>query len=329
MKKVIVLGGAGFIGINMLKLLFEKNYKIISIDNLGYANNIDDNIFKKIKNFKIDIKSKKLKKVFKQFKPDFILNFAAETHVDRSIDNAKKFIETNINGVFNILESIRTMPKIKKMKFIHISTDEVYGDIKKKNFSNENDRYNPSSPYAASKSAADLLIKSYVKTYNIPAIITNCCNNYGPYQFPEKFIPKSILSIINQKKISIYGNGKNEREWIYVEDHCNAIIKIMSKGVIGEQYNIGSGFIKNNIYVAKNILKILKKSKKNLIYIKDRPSHDKRYALDYSKLKKKIGYKNKFSFHDGLKKTIDWYLNSKWINKKKHFSFNKRLGLKV
>lgn len=328
MKKVIVLGGAGFIGINMVNLLNKKKYKILSIDKMNYASNKKEKIFKKVRNLRIDINDKKIKTIFKKFKPDYILNFAAETHVDRSIDNADKFIKSNINGVFNILESIKNLNYKNKLKYIQISTDEVYGSIKSKKKSKENDRYNPSSPYAASKAAADMIIKSYIVTFNFPAIITNCCNNFGPFQYPEKFIPKSIMNTINNQPINIYGKGLNEREWIYVGDHCLALLEIMKRGKLGEQYNIGSGYVKNNTFIAKKILKYFKKNKKkNIKFIKDRPAHDVRYALNSNKLKNVLKFKISTRFDQGLRKTIIWYKNSKWINKKKHKSFNQRLGL--
>ena len=219
MKKVIVTGGLGFIGSNLINIL-EKKYFVINIDKVTYASNFK-NINSSIKNYKFykqDINNKIfIKSILKKYRPSIIFNLAAETHVDRSIDGPKQFIESNVLGVFNLLESIRNYKK--KIKLIHISTDEVYGDIKKNHMSKEEDRYNPSSPYSASKASGDLLIKSYIRTYKIPAVITNCCNNFGPNQYPEKLIPTIIYNILNKKPIPIYGTGKNVREWIYVEDH--------------------------------------------------------------------------------------------------------------
>ena len=247
MEKIIITGGLGFIGSNLINILKDK-YFIINIDKISYASNFK-NIDPNIKNYKFyrqDINNKIfIKNILKKYKPSTIYNLAAETHVDRSIDAPKIFIENNILGVFNLLESIRVYKK--KIKLIHISTDEVYGDIKKNQKSKEKDPYNPSSPYSASKASWDLLIKSYIRTYKIPAIITNCCNNFGPNQYPEKLIPTIIYNILNHKPIPIYWKGENVREWIYVKDHCNALIKIAQKGAIGENYNVGSGAVLNNI----------------------------------------------------------------------------------
>jgi dTDP-glucose 4,6-dehydratase len=335
MKKVIVTGGLGFIGSNLINIL-KKKYFVINIDKVTYASNFK-NIDSKIKNYKFykkDINNKIfVKKILKKYNPSIIFNLAAETHVDRSIDGPKKFIESNILGVFNLLESIKNYKK--KIKLIHISTDEVYGDIKKNHKSKEEDRYNPSSPYSASKASGDLLIKSYIRTYKIPAIITNCCNNFGPNQYPEKLIPTIIYNIINGKPIPIYGKGKNVREWIYVEDHCNALIKIAEKGVIGENYNIGSGTVLNNIQIAKKIILNFKKiihnqNIKNKIYfVKDRPGHDLRYCLNSSKIKNKLKWKCKSSFDERLNETIIWYINKFKDNYFKNKDFKFRIGLKT
>ena len=289
MEKIIVTGGLGFIGSNLINTLKNK-YFIINIDKVSYASNfknIDPNI-KNYKFYKSDINNKIfIKNILKKYNPSVIYNLAAETHVDRSIDGPKTFIDSNILGVFNLLEAIKDYKK--QIKLIHISTDEVYGDIKKKHKSKEEDPYNPSSPYSASKASGDLLIKSYIRTYKIPAIITNCCNNFGPNQYPEKLIPTIIYNILNHKPIPIYGKGENVREWIYVKDHCNALIKIAQKGVVGENYNIGSGTALNNIEIAKIIISVFKKMNHNQIIkskihlVKDRPGHDLRYCLDSSK----------------------------------------------
>ena len=266
MKKFIVTGGSGFIGSNLVKFLLQKNYFVINIDNLSYSANpynlkdIGQN--KNYRFFRIDINNKK--KVFKilnRFKPIGIFNLAAETHVDRSIDNPENFIKSNIVGVYNLLETINLYLKKNKknLKLIHVSTDEVYGDIDNGKRSSEKYPYNPSSPYSASKASADQLIKSYVRTYNLPAVISNCCNNYGPNQFPEKLIPKLIFNIISNKPLPIYGKGKNSREWIHVNDHCEALLKIFSNGKIGESYNVGSNQNIKNIDIAKKLLAIAKK----------------------------------------------------------------------
>jgi dTDP-glucose 4,6-dehydratase len=335
MKKVIVTGGLGFIGSNLINIL-EKKYFVINIDKVTYASNFK-NINSSIKNYKFykqDINNKIfIKSILKKYQPSIIFNLAAETHVDRSIDGPKQFIDSNILGVFNLLESIRNYKK--KIKLIHISTDEVYGDIKKNYMSKEEDRYNPSSPYSASKASGDLLIKSYIRTYKIPAIITNCCNNFGPNQYPEKLIPTIIYNILNKKPIPIYGTGKTVREWIYVEDHCNALIKIAEKGIIGDNYNVGSGTILNNIQIAKKIILIFKKIihsqniKSKIYFVKDRPGHDLRYCLNSSKIKNGLKWECKSSFDLRINETIIWYINKFKDNYFKNKDFKYRIGLKI
>ena len=335
MKKVIVTGGLGFIGSNLINILKEK-YFVINIDKVTYASNFN-NISSEIKNYqfyKQDINNKIfIKNILKKFNPSIIFNLAAETHVDRSIDGPKKFIESNILGVFNLLEAIRGYKK--KIKLIHISTDEVYGDIKKNYKSKEEDRYNPSSPYSASKASGDLLIKSYIRTYRIPAIITNCCNNFGPNQYPEKLIPTIIYNILNNKPIPIYGRGKNIREWIYVEDHCKALIKIAEKGIIGENYNVGSGTVLNNVQIAKKIISNFKKIifpqniKTKIYFVKDRPGHDLRYCLNSSKIKNKLKWKCKSNFDQRINETVIWYINKFKNNYFKNKDFKNRIGLKI
>ena len=337
MKKIIVTGGLGFIGSNLIGLLLKKNYSVINIDKVSYSSsfyNVKE--FKNSKNYKFikcDIKDKKLKKIILKYKPNIIFNLAAETHVDRSIDNPKNFIDSNILGVYNLLECFRGFSKKNRTKLIHISTDEVYGDVLKGRTS-ENYPYNPSSPYAASKAASDHLVSSYVKTYKIPAIITNCSNNYGPKQHPEKLIPKLIYNILNNKNLPIYGKGINSREWIFVEDHCNALYKISKNGKIGNFYNIGSNKDATNIKISQNLLKLAKlkfKVGKNvkIKFVKDRPGHDIRYALNSKKILKELKWRPETKFKIGLLKTFNWYLE----NLSYYSSFNKkditkRLGLK-
>jgi dTDP-glucose 4,6-dehydratase len=333
MKKIIVTGGLGFIGSNLINILKNK-YFIINIDKVSYASNfknIDPNI-KNYKFYKNDINNKIfIKNILKKYNPSVIYNLAAETHVDRSIDGPKTFIDSNILGVFNLLESIREYKK--KIKLIHVSTDEVYGDIKKKHKSKEEDPYNPSSPYSASKASGDLLIKSYIRTYKIPAIITNCCNNFGPNQYPEKLIPTIIYNILNHKPIPIYGKGENVREWIYVKDHCNALIKIAQKGVVGENYNIGSGTVLSNIEIAKKIISVFKKmyhnqnTKSKINLVKDRPGHDLRYCLNSSKIKNKLKWKCESNFNQRINETIAWYKNKFRNNYFKNKDFKYRIGL--
>ncbi len=320
MKKIIVTGGLGFIGSNLIELLLKKKYFVINIDKISYSSNFyNTREFKKNKNYKFikcDIKSKKIEKIFNKFKPICIFNLAAETHVDRSIDGPKSFIESNIVGVFNILETFRKfVKKNKKTKLIHISTDEVYGDVLSGR-SNENYPYNPSSPYAASKASSDHLVSSYVRTFNIPAIITNCSNNYGPKQHPEKLIPKLIYNILNNKTLPIYGRGTNSREWIYVKDHCEALLKVFKKGKIGNFYNIGSNKNLNNLNICNKLIKIAKKKiilgrNVKIKFVKDRPGHDLRYALNSNKIKKELKWSAKTDLSVGLNNTFSWYLNNK------------------
>jgi len=326
MKTAVVTGGLGFIGSNLIKLLNQKNYYVINVDKCTYASNFK-NIDKKIKNyefFKLDInKIFLLKNILNKYNPKIIFNLAAETHVDKSIESPITFIKSNYLGVFSILELIRT--KKIKTKLIHVSTDEVFGSIIKGKKSKEEDAYKPSSPYSSSKASADLLIKSYVKTYNSPAIITNSCNNYGPNQDPEKLIPTIILQTIKKKNIPIYGKGKNEREWIYVEDNCRALIDVAEKGRPGETYNIGSGEVFTNFEIAKKIIKIIGYGK--IKFVQDRPGHDLRYSLNSAKIKREISWKPIINIDDGLKITADYYIqrfNSNFFRNKR---IGKRFGL--
>ena len=339
MKKIIVTGGSGFIGSNLVNFLIKKKFYVINIDKLAYsANNIvhknKDSKFYKFYRLNINNK-KKLIYIIKRYKPKAIFNLAAETHVDRSIDGPKNFIDTNILGTFNILEAIRMLNKKNiKIKLVHISTDEVYGDIKKNKRSDENFSYEPSSPYSASKASADHLVKSYIRTYKINAVISNCCNNYGPYQFPEKLLPKMIFNIFNNKELPIYGKGKNSREWIHVKDHCEALFMLYLKGKSGESYNVGSGVNLNNIDLIKKLLKLSKLfnikigKKTKIVFVKDRPGHDFRYALNSKKIFNKLKWKAKIKLNDGLFETIRWYSNNKSYFKKISKNFHeKRLGL--
>ncbi len=340
MKKIIVTGGNGFIGSNLVQYLLKKNYFVINIDKNKYSNGsyLLKNIKKKnYRFFKLDINSKKIIKIFFKYKPEAIFNLAAETHVDRSIDRPKDFVNSNFLGTFNILENIRIYRKKvkRKLKLIHISTDEVYGDLKNNERSNETSPYKPSSPYSASKASADHLIKSYVRTFKIEAVISNCCNNFGPGQFPEKLIPTLIFNILNNKPLPIYGKGLNSREWIHVDDHCRGLFSIYKKGKKGESYNIGSGNNINNLNLTKLLLKIIGKKikigkKVRIKFVKDRPGHDVRYALSSNKINKKIKWYPSKKFNEGLEETLSWY--SKNYNFFENFSkkrFFKRLGLKI
>jgi dTDP-glucose 4,6-dehydratase len=341
MKKIIITGGCGFIGSNLVKYFLKKKYFVINIDNLLYSANLYSLKDVSKKNYcfiKLDINNQnKIYSVLNKYQPSILFNLAAETHVDRSIDSPKEFVHTNINGVFNLLESLRKYNRKikKKIKLVHISTDEVYGDIiKKSERANEDYPYQPSSPYAASKASADHLVKSYIRTYKLPAIISNCSNNYGPYQFPEKLIPRLIFNIINNKPLPIYGTGKNSREWIHVEDHCNALDILSSKGKLGENYNIGSGINLSNISLCKLVLSIMRNKKVKIgdkvkiKFVKDRPGHDVRYALNSKKMYTSFKWKSRTSIVNGLEKTIDWYLNNlEYFNTISKKNYIKRIGL--
>ena len=336
-KNIIVTGGLGFIGSNLIDLLISKKYSVINLDKVSYSSNFynlkEHKNNTKYKFIKCDLNSKKISNILLKYKPICIFNLAAETHVDRSIDGPKNFINSNVLGTFNLLEAFKTFSSKHNSKLVHISTDEVYGDILKGR-SDENYSYKPSSPYAASKAASDHLVYSYIRTYKIPAVISNCSNNYGPKQHPEKLIPKLIYNIINNKELPIYGKGKNSREWLHVKDHCMALFKVFEKGKIGEFYNIGSNKNLNNIQITKALIKIAKNfitigTKVKIKYITDRPGHDQRYALNSNKIKKKLKWKPQIKFDNGLKETFLWYLN----NKKYYSSLTKkdivkRLGLK-
>ncbi len=337
MQKFIVTGGLGFIGSNLIELLLSKKFKVMNIDKVSYASNTY-NVKNFIKNSNYSYKKAnindqdKILSILNKFKPNGIFNLAAETHVDRSIDSPREFFYSNTLGVFNLLEAFKKYCKKNKLtKLIHISTDEVYGDILKGR-SSEIWPYKPSSPYAASKASSDHIVYSYVRTFNLPAIVTNCSNNYGPRQHPEKLIPKLIYNILNGIDLPIYGKGKNSREWIYVQDHCEALLRVFQKGKIGEFYNIGSNYNLNNLQISKKLLSIAnkildKKVNIKIKFVKDRPGHDLRYALNSNKIKSKLRWKSKYNFEYGIIKTFTWYLNNQEYFKK--FSKDdiiKRLG---
>ena len=339
MQKILVTGGLGFIGSNLINILLKRKYKVINIDKVSYSSSFyNTKTFSKNKNYKFikcDLRNiKKINLILNKFKPKCIFNLAAETHVDRSIDSPKNFIDSNIYGTFNLLECFKKYSNsFKKTKLIHISTDEVYGDVLKGR-SKEIDTYKPSSPYAASKASSDHLVYSYVRTFKIPAIITNCSNNYGPRQHPEKLIPKLIYNILNNKSLPIYGKGRNSREWIFVDDHCDALIKIYKKGKLGEFYNIGSNYNIDNLKVVKKLLTVAKKKislgqKVKIKFVKDRPGHDMRYAINSSKLKNKLKWKPKVNFAKGLEKTFLWYLeNQNYYSKLNKKDITNRIGIK-
>jgi len=313
MKKILVTGGAGFIGSSFVKHSIRKGYEVIVVDKLTYAGDLErlKEVEGKYKFHKADICDKRrVELIFKNEKPQNVVHFAAESHVDRSIKDATFFIKTNVEGTHFLLSISR---KYRIKKFLHISTDEVYGNIKKGKFF-ENFPLKPNSPYSASKASADLFVRAYIKTYGFPAIIIRPCNNYGPWQYPEKLIPLALLQILKNKKILVYGDGKNKREWIYVDDCTEGIFKIMEKGKIGEVYNLGSGEEKQNIEVVKDLLRIFNKKETSMEFVTDRLGHDFRYALNTDKIRKEINWQAGVKFKDGFKRTIDWFIvNKDWI----------------
>jgi len=335
---ILVTGGAGFIGSNfVLQWIAEESDAIVNLDNLTYAGNLE-NLISLTNNpkhtfIKGDIKDQKLvKDLLNKYQPKAIINFAAESHVDRSIDYPAEFVQTNIVGTFNLLNEAyqywKALPpeKQNKFRFVHISTDEVFGSLDAAEAaSTELSKYAPNSPYSASKASADFLVRSYHKTFNFPTLTTYCTNNYGPYQFPEKLIPLVIINALKGKKLPIYGDGGNIRNWIYVEDHCNAVRLILTKGRPGESYNIANPYSNTNLEVVKEICKILDElfpksphfPHASLIqFVKDRPGHDRRYALDTTKIQTELGWKPKAEFESNLRKTVLWYIdNSEWIKK--------------
>ena len=344
--KILLTGGSGFIGSNFI-LNYIDYHEILNYDKITYAgsnNNLESISNNKNYTFqKGDIKDFDLlySTIFK-FNPDFVINFAAESHVDRSIDGPKDFIETNILGTYELLNSslkyFKSLNQDKQSIFrlLHISTDEVYGSLGKKGKFLEKTSYNPSSPYSASKAASDHLVKAWYHTYGLPILITNCSNNYGPYQYPEKLIPLIITNCLLNKELPIYGDGLNIRDWIYVNDHCSGIFEVLKKGKIGETYNIGGNQELTNIFLVQKICDILdeiKPSKKVktyrdlIVFVKDRPGHDFRYAIDSTKIKNELGFTPKETIDKGLRKTIKWYINNQnWINNIKLKYNQERLG---
>jgi dTDP-glucose 4,6-dehydratase len=331
---ILITGGCGFIGINfVIELLKNPKNKVTIIDKISYlsvANHffLKKNFDSRIKIYKNSInEKKKCESILKYTSPELVVNFAAETHVDRSIFNPEIFFENNVIGTLRLIENCKNYIekyKVKKFKFIHISTDEVYGSLKLNEPAfTERNNFKPNSPYAASKASSDHIIRSFYKTFNFPGIITNCSNNYGPFQFPEKLIPVIIFNALNSKEIPIYGDGKQIRDWIYVSDHCEAIKKVAMYGEIGESYNIGGNNEISNNKIADKICEHLDKLKKNdaetfkklIKKVKDRPGHDRRYAINNAKIKK-LGWKPKITLEHGLELTINWYLKNKWWLKK-------------
>jgi dTDP-glucose 4,6-dehydratase len=319
MKRILVTGGAGFIGSNFVRwvLTSHPDCLIVNLDKLTYAGNLENlEGFLNLPNHifvKADIcDGKTVEQIIDKHKIQAIINFAAESHVDRSIIAPKIFIETNVTGTLTLLQAACDK---KIEKFLQISTDEVYGQLGPTGKFTEQTPLSPNSPYSASKAAADYLVKAFGHTWGLNYSITRCSNNYGPYQFPEKMIPLMINNALNDKPLPVYGDGLNVRDWIHVEDHCTAVWKVLTDGKPGEIYNIGSSCEKQNIEIVKTILKLLKKPESLITFVKDRPGHDRRYAMDASKITSQLNWHPQIKFEDGLRQTIDWYLqNKKWLS---------------
>jgi len=317
MKNILVTGGAGFIGSNFINYILDKrdDYNIINLDKLTYAGNLENLIpSEKKKNYhfiKGDITDFELvNNIFEKYKIKYVVHFAAESHVDRSILGSEIFYRTNVMGTNVLLEVAR---KFEVERFLQISTDEVYGSLGSEGYFTERTPLSPNSPYSSSKAAADMMVMAFYHTYGMPVLITRCSNNYGPYQFPEKLIPLMIINSINNKKLPVYGDGLYVRDWIYVIDHNKAVELVFEKGKVGEVYNIGASNEMPNIKIIKLILSHLKKGEDLIEYVKDRPGHDRRYAIDSSKIKSKLGWAPSFTFEHAIAETIDWYLkNEKW-----------------
>ena len=349
--RILITGGAGFIGSAMIRYIIQNtNNHVCNIDKLTYAGNLDSLI--NVENNsryqfeKVDIcDANALTKVFEKFQPEAVMHLAAESHVDRSIDGPAEFIQTNIVGTYQLLEVARqywmTLPAEQKnnFRFHHISTDEVYGDLPSTtDLFTEQTHYAPSSPYSASKASSDHLVRAWHRTYGLPMVITNCSNNYGPYHFPEKLIPLVILNALDNKPLPIYGNGQQIRDWLYVEDHARALYAVLTKGEIGETYNIGGHNEKKNIEVVNAICELLDEIqpradqnsyKAQIVFVKDRPGHDLRYAIDASKIKDELGWVPEESFETGLRKTVTWYLTHRdWYERVQNGNYQReRLGV--
>ena len=317
MRRLLATGGAGFIGSEFVRQGVERGYEIAVIDKLSYAGDIErlKNAEGKITFYKVDVTDRgSVGEVFRKERPDIVVHWAAESHVDRSILDASPFLDTNIKGT-QVLLDIARQHEIKR--FINISTDEVYGDLEEEGQFYEATSLNPSSPYSVSKASADMLGRAYHRTYGLPVITIRPSNNYGPWQYPEKLIPVVILKALNDKKVPVYAKGENVREWLFVSDCAEAVFETVEKGRAGEIYNVGSGEEKRNIDVVKTILKILGKTEDLIEFVKDRLGHDFRYSLNSDKIRQEIGWKPKVQFSEGIEKTVKWYLdNVEWINKK-------------
>ncbi len=333
MKNILVTGGAGFIGSNFVKLMLEKHdYQIINLDVLTYAGNLENlqevEKYSKYTFVKGDVTDAKLlDELFSEYSIDGVVNFAAESHVDRSIENPQIFLLTNILGTQALLDTAKKYWKIKpedkysreykqSVKFLQVSTDEVYGALGKTGMFTETMPLSPNSPYSASKAGADLMVRAYHETFGLPTNITRCSNNYGSYQFPEKLIPLMINNCKKNKKLPIYGDGMQVRDWLHVKDHCEAIDTVLHKGELGEVYNVGGNNEKANIEIVKLIINELGKTEELIEYVQDRPGHDRRYAIDNTKITTKLGWKPAYTFETGIAETIKWYLNNEeWMDK--------------
>jgi len=346
---ILITGGAGFIGSAVIRhIINNTNDSVVNVDKLTYAGNLESLLTvaqSERYNFEqVDICVRtELDRVFKHYQPDAVMHLAAESHVDRSIDGPAAFIETNIVGTYTLLEATRqywsglNQDKKERFRFHHISTDEVYGDLEgTTDLFTETTSYEPSSPYSASKASSDHLVRSWLRTYGLPTIVTNCSNNYGPYHFPEKLIPLVILNALEGKLLPIYGKGNQIRDWLYVEDHASALYKVVTEGTVGETYNIGGHNEKQNIEVVETICELLnelipqdKNYKDQITFVKDRPGHDMRYAIDASKIERELGWIPKETFETGLRKTVKWYLrNDDWCKRVLDGSYQReRLGV--
>mgnify|MGYP000557435682 FL=1 len=351
-KTILVTGGAGFIGSAVVRHIIESTQdNVVNVDKLTYAGNLEslESVEKNPRYAfeQVDIcDSKALLRVFEHHQPDAVMHLAAESHVDRSIDGPAAFIETNIVGTYTLLEAARTYwntlndERKAAFRFHHISTDEVYGDLEgTDDLFTETTPYAPSSPYSASKASSDHLVRAWLRTYGLPTIVTNCSNNYGPFHFPEKLIPLMILNALDGKPLPVYGNGQQIRDWLFVEDHARALYKVVTKGEVGETYNIGGHNEKANIDVVRTICSLLEELVPNkpegvakyedlITYVKDRPGHDVRYAIDAAKIGRELGWKPQETFESGIRKTVEWYLNNKkWWSRVLDGSYNReRLG---
>jgi len=327
MQKILVTGGAGFIGSAVIRMAIKKGYKVLNFDALTYASNLES--VSSVENsdryefLRADLRNQEVvEKTFRQFQPDKVLHLAAETHVDKSILRPKEFLETNIIGTFNLLETAKNYwfenGKSEIFRFHHISTDEVFGSLGKDGFFTEDTPYKPQNPYSASKASSDHLVRAWSHTYGLPILISNCSNNYGPYQYPEKLIPLMIINALNGKRMPVYGDGRNIRDWLYVEDHADAILSILKDGQPGRSYNIGCNNEISNIDLVRKICGVLDQIKPREIsydrlinLVADRPGHDFRYAINSNRITSELNWKPRFSFEEGLVKTIKWYVNNK------------------